>query len=133
MCALDSLDIESAIASHASWYRQFEQAILGIDAEKLNLLNVADHTRCVLGCWLHGPAKLAYGDLPLYLNIVSAHRDFHWDAQHIVTMLLRGDVEQAELYLHTLFKETSARLVALLNELSSTVQQTTGETLANPD
>jgi len=123
MCALDSLDIESAIASHTSWYRQFEQAILGIDAEKLSLLNVADDTQCVLGCWLHGPAKLAYGDLPLYLEIVSAHRDFHWDAQHIVSMLLHGDVEQAELYLHTLFKETSVRLVALLNELSSTEQK----------
>lgn len=118
MSVLDSLDIESAIASHQAWYRQFEQAILGIDAAKLDGLHVEDYTKCVLGCWLHGPAKDAYADLPLYREIVSAHRDFHWDAQRIVTLLLAGDVDQAERYVATLFKGTSERLVALLDELS---------------
>lgn len=39
MGTLDNLDIESAVAAHSMWYKRFEQAILGIDADKLKELS----------------------------------------------------------------------------------------------
>ena len=118
MTSLDNLDIEAAIASHRMWYQRFEQAILGIDADKLEELSVADDTKCVLGCWLHGPGKADYATLPLFQHIVTTHREFHQDARRIVEFLLASDVERAEVYMATHFKETSDHLVGLLDELS---------------
>lgn len=122
MSALDNLDIESAIASHRMWFQRFEQAILGIDAGKLEDLSVADDTKCVLGCWLYGPGTVEYSTLPLFQHIVATHHDFHQDAQRIVEFLLVGDVEKAEIYMATHFKETSDRLIDLLNEMSQRFQ-----------
>lgn len=118
MNALDSLDIESATASHKTWFQLFEQAILGINADKLADLSVGDDTKCVLGCWLHGPGQESYATLPLFQHIIAAHRAFHQEAQRIVDLLLAGEVEAAELHLGTRFREVSEHLTGLLHELS---------------
>jgi len=122
MSALENLDIESAIAAHKMGYQRFEQAILGVDGDKLDDLSVADDTKCVLGCWLHGPGRLQYATLPLFQHILATHREFHQDAQRVVDYLLACDVDKAEIYMATHFKETSDHLIELLDEMSQRFQ-----------
>lgn len=94
------LDIEAAIAAHTSWYKRFEQAILGVDAEKLEMLNVGDDASCVLGCWLYMEARLRYAGLSEYETVMKTHKLFHQHAQEIVDLLHAGSVDQAEHVLH---------------------------------
>lgn len=121
MGTLDNLDIESAVAAHSMWYKRFEQAILGIDADKLKELSVDDDTKCVLGCWLHMQGNAGYASLPIFQRVVIAHREFHQDAQRIVEFLLTGDVDKAEDYMATHFQEISSHLVGLLEDLRQQV------------
>lgn len=111
------LDINAAIAAHSRWYELFEQAILGIDAEKLDNLNISDDASCVLGCWLYKEGKSRYADRPEYAKVLALHRQFHRYAQEIVDLLHAGDVDGAERLLHSHFAASFAELREQLSEL----------------
>lgn len=100
-----------------SWYERFEQAILGIDAEKLEKLDFGDDTSCVLGCWLYGAGKSRYGGWPAYESLQSMHRQFHREAQEIIDLFHAANVDGAEHHLHTTFPASYAGLERQLNEL----------------
>lgn len=112
-----ALDIDAAIAAHGRWYELFEQAILGIDAEKLDSLNISDDTSCVLGCWLYKEGAARYAGRPEFEKVLMLHRQFHRYAQEIVDLLHVGDVDRAERLLHGHFAASFAELKEQLNVL----------------
>lgn len=111
------LDIDTAIAAHSRWYELFEQAILGIDAEKLDSLNISDDTSCVLGCWLYKEGEARYAGRPEFEKVLTLHRQFHRYAQEIVDLLHAGDVDGAEHLLHAHFAASFAELKGQLSAL----------------
>ena len=112
-----NFDIESAIAAHTGWRKVFVSAIEGCNADALKDLEISDHTQCVLGAWLHAPRQRVHADNEVFNDVVRIHKQFHEIAVHIIELIREGDVENAELLMHTDFDRTSQTLVVLMEQL----------------
>ncbi len=112
-----NFDIDSAIGAHSAWRQYFEAAIEGIDGDKLTDPALYDHTRCVLGAWLHSPEQQPLERLPVFKGLIECHEDFHLLAEKVVSHLHRGDVDAAQAVLCNQFTLASNTLVAHLEEL----------------
>lgn len=111
------LDIDSAIAAHKGWFASLQAAIDGIHATQILEMTVADHSKCVLGTWLHSTAPESFEDSELFRSIQEVHIEFHQIAGAIIDLLEQGNADQA---LHILEKKlplVSDALLLLLEEL----------------
>lgn len=111
------LDIDSAIAAHQAWFASLRAAIDGIHAKQILEMSVADHSKCVLGAWLHSTAPVAFEDQELFRSIQEVHIEFHQIAGAIIALLEQGNADNA---LHILEKKlplVSDALTLLLEEL----------------
>lgn len=71
------LDIDSAIRAHVAWRQQFQTAIEGVDADKLDTLAINDHTACQFGQWLAAPEQAHLAQTAGFAELAAAHQAFH--------------------------------------------------------
>ena len=112
---MSSFDVDTAIANHVAWRQQFQTAIEGVDADKLNDLAIADHAACEFGQWLMAPAQTLLHDRPDFSQLLLAHERFHQVASEIIDYLHDAEVDAAQELLDTRFVEVSDILVELLS------------------
>lgn len=111
------LDIDSAIAAHKAWFASLQAAIEGIHASQILEMSVADHSKCVLGAWLHSAAPESFQDHDLLHSIQEVHIEFHQLAGMIVDLLEKGDADNALHILEMKLPLVSDALTLLLEEL----------------
>jgi hypothetical protein len=112
-----NLDIDAAIRAHRAWRTRFEQAIIGIDADKLDDPSITDCTKCVLGAWLNAEEQRKLDSLAAFRAVHDVHIEFHDIASRIVDQLHEAHVDEAHQILETAFVDVSDRLVDALEVL----------------
>lgn len=85
------LDMKAALDAHTSWTRRLEAKLNGEKGEELNLATVASDCECTLGKWLHGSAKLQFGKVQDYDELLRVHADFHLKAGELLNNVVNGD------------------------------------------
>lgn len=104
------LDIKEAIDAHMAWRQRLEDVIRDKSREDLTVGDItADHL-CVLGKWIHGPAKARYGHLSEYRELNQSHAAFHLLAGEILKEHRRGNGKSAQRLLRVGLHESSERL-----------------------
>jgi len=89
------LDMKAALDAHMAWTRRLEAKLNGDRQDDLDLATVASDCECKLGKWLHGSAKLQFGEIPDYAELRRIHADFHLKAGEILNNVVNGDREMA--------------------------------------
>lgn len=89
------LDMKAALDAHIAWEKRLEDKISGTSQEMLDVATVASDCECTLGRWLHGSARMKFGESREYLELREVHADFHLNAGEILNNVMNGDREAA--------------------------------------
>jgi hypothetical protein len=92
------LNLNEALAAHLDWKVRLLAAIQL--EERVDSDIVGTDLGCILGHWLHGTGKRAYGDRPEFHAVVAAHAAFHKEAHHVAAAIHAGAFNRAHDLLH---------------------------------
>lgn len=117
------MDIAKAKAQHAKWKMLFRTAIETGGA--MDVETIADDHCCELGRWLHGEAKINYGEQPAYLWCVEAHAEFHQQAGQVAQTINAQCLNDASDMLRdgSAFARASARVDLTLEAFGRLIQE----------
>ncbi len=88
------IDLDSAIKAHADWRSRLRAAAM--KGEQVDADTICRDDQCPLGKWLHGSGQGRFGSKPSFVELVSAHRQFHEEAGKVARTINQGASEQAE-------------------------------------
>ena len=91
---LGGLDMKAALDAHAAWKQRMRDVIEG-KAELPDVSKVARDDLCLLGQWLHGEGKRAFGSHPAYQKLVQTHAEFHLCVGETLSAHASGQHEHA--------------------------------------
>ena len=91
------MDLNQASAAHAEWKVKLRMAIT--KQEQLDAGAITLDNACMLGKWLHGPAKAQYSGLRSYGDCVATHAAFHREAGAVARCINGKDYAKAEAML----------------------------------
>ena len=91
------MDLTQASAAHAEWKVKLRMAIT--KQEQLDAGAITLDNACMLGKWLHGPAKAQYSGLRSYGDCVAKHAAFHREAGAVARCINGKDYAKAEAML----------------------------------
>ena len=91
------MDLNQASAAHAEWKVKLRMAIT--KQEQLDAGAITLDNACMLGKWLHGPAKAQYSGLRSYGDCVAKHAAFHREAGAVARCINAKDYAKAEAML----------------------------------
>lgn len=127
--AADSLDIETAIATHENWKLRLELYLEGKSQENFSSDVVCLDDRCDLGKWIYGKGKRHLGKYPGFTALTSHHKLFHYTASNVVSLIQAGKKAEAEKILTTQFQGFSKMIVDDLNRILVVVQEAKSQSL----
>ena len=113
------MELTRAIAAHSEWKLSLRNAIA--ERATLDADAVAADTKCLLGRWLHGEARIRYATLPAYAACLHSHASFHLEAGKVAHVANAGDYcgAAAMLDTDTRYASASSALAAALVALRS--------------
>ena len=109
---MSTKQFERAIVAHVGWIARFRNALSGLDRERLNQQEAADHTACEFGRWLHQNPD--FFDPSEYEYIAELHRVFHEEAGRIAAMVESGLRNSAGEAIGGVLNNLSKRLIEAL-------------------
>lgn len=89
------LNFHLAILSHQKWKSRFKAMIDTGIIEALNPDVIAKDNECVLGKWIHGPAKEKFSAHSYYEKLRKDHAFFHQCASRVLVMIIRDEKQKA--------------------------------------
>jgi diguanylate cyclase len=84
-------DLDSAIASHATWLARFNRQLICREAPSSDDLAEDAHTRCRFGTWFYSASQADLADETSLAAIESAHRSMHNIARHLLACQAAGE------------------------------------------
>ena len=93
------MDFMEAIEAHMAWKMRLSAYIDGKSEEALDAQVVGSDEKCALGRWIYGPGKEAYGNNPLFQQLVEQHALFHQCASAVIDQVDAGDSGKARYVL----------------------------------
>lgn len=119
--AEEDLDFLKWIKAHRDWRTRLIAYIDGTSVEELDEYEICRDDRCTLGHWIHGHGTQFYGDVEVFEQLKSHHRDFHISAGMVVTMFKKAGVQAARKALNQDFDLNSMRVVRSIEALERQV------------
>lgn len=108
------LNMRDALDAHIRWVQRLENQISGSDREKIQVATVACDDRCALGEWIHGAARIQFGNLPEYANLKRDHAEFHLRVGEVLIDIQAGAVEDARNRMRDIRRESGNVQLALI-------------------
>ena len=105
------IDLDTAIKAHADWKLKLRHAITS--HETLDAATVSRDDCCMLGKWVHGPGGQRFGRLPIFVDLVDKHANFHQQAGRVAQTINQQDYQQASEMLGTNTPFTQASQVVI--------------------
>jgi hemerythrin len=96
--SLQGLDMNRAIHVHVSWIKRLEQA-LEKQSPALDVGEIADHQRCMLGNWISANQDKGLHKLPEFERLIEHHIEFHTCAASIARKHAEGNTQTALMVL----------------------------------
>jgi hypothetical protein len=90
------LDVHAAIARHQRLRQRLLACSNGYCDPQLNAEDLCFDHHCLLGQWLHGPAKARLGQHRGFLDLLEQHRMFHVSASNVVALSRAGHQDRAQ-------------------------------------
>jgi len=87
------INLNDAIRAHADWRNKLRVAIT--KQETLDAATVSRDDCCALGKWLHGGGRAQFGQRPVFVQLLDAHRTFHQEAGKVAQAVNQGRYEEA--------------------------------------
>jgi uncharacterized phage infection (PIP) family protein YhgE len=111
------INFDNAIQAHANWRSKLRTAAM--HKEQMDAETAGRDDCCELGKWLHGAGKSQYGGKPSFVELVSAHREFHQEAGKVARTINQGanDVAEKMLESDTGFSRASNHVTRLIVQL----------------
>lgn len=119
--AEEDLDFQKWIKAHRDWRARLIAFIGGTSEERLDEYEVCRDDRCALGQWIHGHGTQYYGDVDVFEQLKTHHRDFHVSAGMVIAMFKKAGAQAATKALHQEFDLNSMRVVRSIEALERTV------------
>ncbi len=113
---VDNFDFDAAIQAHRQWKVKLRKAIA--DHDKLDADSICRDDRCPLGQWVHGPGGAAWGNRPLFTELVTRHAEFHQNAGQVARQINAGRYADAERLIGSgsRFADISTEVTTLLTK-----------------
>jgi len=91
------MDLSQAISAHVEWKVKLRAAIM--KKEQLDANSVSIDNKCALGQWLYGEAKIKYGQLKSYPDLLAKHAVFHKEVARVALLVNSQKYAEAETML----------------------------------
>ncbi len=117
------LAIDDALADHLQLRRQLQRCALGQPQPELKADTLCFDDRCLLGQWLHGPARHRLGGHRGFVHLVEQHRMFHIAASNVVALADAGKLPQAQHMASVQLEAFSQGVVQRLRAMQGWVQR----------
>jgi len=88
------MNFEEAVHKHAEWKIKFRGAIAR--KEDMDAATIARDDCCVVGQWLHGEGRVAWGARPEFQRALDKHRAFHAEAGKLAGLINARKYAEAE-------------------------------------
>jgi hypothetical protein len=95
MGAIESLDIQAAMAAHENWKLRLMAYLDGTSKEDFVAEVICFDDRCDLGQWIHSTGKASLGKYPGFTALMGHHKMFHYAASNVVALTKSGKVQDA--------------------------------------
>jgi len=82
------VNLDNAIRAHADWRGKLRGA--ASTGEKLDADTIGRDDCCELGRWLHGPGGAKYGTRPVFVDLITQHKNFHTAAGKVARAVNQG-------------------------------------------
>lgn len=119
--AEEDLDFQKWVKAHRDWRARLTAFIDGTNAEQLDEYEICRDDRCALGQWIHAHGTQFYGDVPVFEQLKTHHRDFHVSAGMVVAMFKKAGAQSARKALNQDFDLQSMRVVRSIEALERQV------------
>ena len=119
------IDFVEAAVAHIEWRTRLKNQIDGEVTEAWSPSAAGVDDCCGLGRWLRGRGRVKFGHFSAFRRLETEHSEFHFFAGLILTKVLEGHREAAEILLKNEFAQATRRVLIAINEMKETMQQTT--------
>jgi methyl-accepting chemotaxis protein len=111
------MDLNEAVRAHSDWKIKLRGAIT--QHKPVDVAAISRDDGCVLGKWLHGESRPAYGPLETHKKCLRMHAAFHRAAGLVAERINAGDYAKAEEMLtgQSDYSKASSEVVASIMEL----------------
>ena len=111
------INFDNAIQAHANWRSKLRTAAMR--KEQMDADTAGRDDCCELGKWLHGVGKSQHDGKPSFVELLSAHREFHQEAGKVARTINQGanDVAEKMLESDTGFSRASNQVTRLIVQL----------------
>jgi hypothetical protein len=89
-----AMDFDAAISAHKLWRLRVQRIFTG--SEHLTPDEVSHHTECKFGKWYYGDGQKEYGGNRLFIELGSAHEQFHETVRKVVSLWNSGKPKEAQ-------------------------------------
>ncbi len=114
---IKNIDIMAAINAHLKWKVRLDKYVNGTSDEQLDPQLICMDDQCVLGKWIHGPAKEYFMDDPKFKILLEDHAKFHMVAAQVVNLVLQDNVANAHSVLRGSYLKASRQVVKDLTDI----------------
>ncbi len=117
----NNFSFDDARTAHVKWKRRLVDYIAGRSNEHLEVEHVCRDDQCLLGGWIYGRAQ-KYGHMPEFMELKTAHAEFHRQASEIVSFVHNQEMDKAKKMLGGDFSKTSKRTIKAIDNIESSTQ-----------
>ena len=116
------MNFDLALQKHAEWKSRLRSALYA--REKLDAAQISKDNVCEIGAWLHGEAKVQFGQHSTFQHCVEEHAAFHREAGKVATAINEGKSAEAEnmLAMGSAYAEASKRVGVAIIELKMQIK-----------
>jgi len=119
--AMESLDIQAAMAAHENWKLRLMAYLDGTSKEEFVAEVICFDNRCDLGQWIYSTGKASLGKYPGFTALMGHHKMFHYAASNVVALAKSGKETEARKMLDGQFHSFSKSVVDDLQLLQDVV------------
>ena len=117
------MDLDMAIQKHAQWKFKFRDALH--TKEHMDAAAISKDNNCEFGKWLHGDAKVQFGNVGSYAKCVAEHAAFHVEAGKIAVLVNANKADEAERLMASgsVYDQISKRVAVSIIELKQAIHK----------
>lgn len=117
--AIQTLDIDVALAAHENWKYRLYASLDGSASEDFKPEAIACDHCCDFGKWIYGDGEKHLGQFVAFTELKAAHQMFHYTASNVALLVKGNKKTQAEQLLEGEFARLSHRIASILGDLKS--------------
>lgn len=113
------LNMKEALDAHLAWTRRIEDHLRGSSTSSHDVHRVSADNECVLGRWIHGPARERFATRTEYDYLRDTHAAFHREVGKVLANIQAGSVTDTTAALRTVRRSSSDVQLALITLYAS--------------